>query len=139
MASDEKTGFVIGLIFILVVAWALNGVPHYDETANSNELTAVMVTRPVGIRPGLQEFFSPQPAQRQLVSQESFPQKDRKIVRKAPPAQSYIVQEGDTLWKIAARQLGEGRRYKEITAMNPGLLNNENTLAVGTQLIIPSR
>ena len=139
MSSDEKTGFLIGLIFILVVAWALNGVPHYSQTTSSNELTAVMVTRPAGIRPGLQEFFSPQPAQGQSISQESTSHKNSKIVQKAPPAQSYVVQEGDTLWKIAARQLGEGRRYKEIAAMNPGLLNDENTLAVGTQLIIPSR
>ena len=139
MTSNEKTGFFIGLLFIFVVAWALNGVPRYGETTGSNELTAVMVSRPVGIRPGLQEFFSPQPAQGQSVPEASPPQQNHKKTRQAPPAESYIVQEGDTLWRIAARQLGEGRRYKEIAELNAGLVNDENALAVGTQLIIPAR
>ena len=137
MASDEKTGFVVGLLFILIVAWALNGVPRYDETTGSNELTAVMVTRPVGIRPGLQEFFSPQPVQGQSVSEASPPQQDHKKTQQASPAEPYLVQEGDTLWRIAARQLGEGRRYKEIAVLNAGLVNDENSLAVGMHLIMP--
>jgi len=139
MASDEKTGFCVGLLFILVVAWALNGVPRDGETTGSNELTAVMVSSAVGIRPGLQEFFSPQPAQGQSVPEVSPPQQDHHDTRQAPPAEPYIVQEGDTLWRIAARQLGEGRRYKEIAELNTGLVNDENSLAVGTRLIMPAR
>jgi hypothetical protein len=139
MASDEKTGFLIGLLFIFVVAWALNGVPHYGETTGCNELTAVMVSRPVGIRPGLQEFFSPQPAQEKSIPEASPSQQDRQDTQQTPHGESYIVQEGDTLWRIAARQLGEGRRYKEIAELNAGLVNDENSLAVGTHLIMPTR
>ena len=35
----------------------------------------------------------------------------------------YTVKAGDTLWDIAQTQLGNGSRYKEITALN-GLTNN---------------
>ncbi len=140
MASDEKTGFFVGLLFIFVVAWALNGVPRCGETIGSNELTAVMVSRPVGIRPGLQqEFFWPRPIQQQPGPEASPPQQDHKDTRQAPPSESYSVQEGDTLWRIAARQLGEGRRYKEIVELNAGLVDDENSLAVGTRLIMPAR
>lgn len=139
MASDEKTGFVVGLLFILVVAWALNGVPHFSETASSNELTASMASRPTGIRPGLQELFSPQPVQEEPAPEASLTRHGHKDTRPAPPPRSHVVQEGDTLWKIAARKLGEGRRYKEIAELNPGLVKDENTLAVGTILIMPTR
>jgi len=139
MASGEKTGFVIGLLFIFVVAWALNGVPHYSETTGSKEMTAVMVSRPVGIRPGLQEFFSPPPAQEESVLKASPPKQNNQDAQQTPPAEPYIVREGDTLWRIAARQLGEGRRYKEIATLNASLVDDENSLAVGTRLIMPPR
>ena len=38
-------------------------------------------------------------------------------------ASMYTVKAGDTLWDIAQTQLGNGSRYKEITALN-GLTNN---------------
>lgn len=50
----------------------------------------------------------------------------------------YIVNEGDTLWNIAKKRLGNGNRYKEILALNPGI-TKDKPLAVGTRLIIPSR
>jgi nucleoid-associated protein YgaU len=139
MASDEKTGFIIGLLFISVVAWALNGIPRGIETSGSNELTAAMVSRPVGIRPGLQKFFSPKPAQEEPVLETSPPLQDDKDRQYTPPDETYVVQEGDTLWRIAAQQLGEGRRYKEIAELNAGLVKDVNTLAVGTRLTMPPR
>ena len=140
MASGEKTGFVIGLLFIFVVAWALNGIPHSGETTGSKELTAAMVSRPIGIRPKLQqEFFRPRPIQQQPGPEASPPKQNNRDAQQTSPAEPYMVQEGDTLWRIAARQLGDGRRYKEIVELNAGLADDENSLAVGTQLIIPAR
>ena len=51
----------------------------------------------------------------------------------------YVVQEGDSLWQIAAKQLGNGSRYKEIAKLNADILEDENNLSVGTALRIPSR
>ena len=32
----------------------------------------------------------------------------------------YVVQEGDSLWRIAERELGDGHRWREIFAANHG-------------------
>ena len=32
----------------------------------------------------------------------------------------YVVQEGDSLWRIADRELGDGHRWREIFAANQG-------------------
>lgn len=49
-------------------------------------------------------------------------------------AGTYRVKSGDSLWKIAAEQLGDGTRYKEIMALN-GLTSD--VIHVGTVLKIP--
>ena len=40
-----------------------------------------------------------------------------------PAVKTYTVKAGDSLWRIAAQQLGNGARYKEIKTLN-GLKNN---------------
>ena len=50
----------------------------------------------------------------------------------------YIVREGDTLWRIAAEQLGDGSRYKEISKLNAGILKDEDSLAIGMRLSLPA-
>jgi Tfp pilus assembly protein FimV len=140
MVSEEKIGFVIGLLFIIAVAFALNGMPRFGETTASSELTTAMVSRPVGIRPKLQpEFFSPEPIQEQPAPEASPPPQDRPDAQETPQDEPYVVRKGDTLWRIAAKQLGDGRRYKEIVELNSGVISNENSLAVGTRLTLPAR
>jgi len=51
----------------------------------------------------------------------------------------YIVQEGDSLWKIADEQLGSGARYQEIAKINAGILNDEDDIAAGMRLKMPTR
>lgn len=50
-------------------------------------------------------------------------------------AGDYRIQNGDSLWKIAARQLGDGERWKEIAALNPKL--DPNRLIVGRSIALP--
>ena len=54
-------------------------------------------------------------------------------------SRQYIVREGDNLWRIAARQLGDGSRYTEISKVNADILEDQNTLVVGMRLRIPAR
>jgi len=49
----------------------------------------------------------------------------------------YVVKENDTLWKIAAKQLGDGNRFKEIADLNKTA--NPDNLVVGTKLKLPAK
>jgi len=55
------------------------------------------------------------------------------------PSREYIVREGDYLWRIAAKQLGDGSRYTEISKVNADILEDQDTLVVGMRLRIPAR
>ena len=55
----------------------------------------------------------------------------------APVGGSYIVKSGDSFWKIAAEQLGDGNRYKELAAFN-GLSAN-SVIHAGDVLKIPKK
>lgn len=71
---------------------------------------------------------------------ESISQKDAATdSRQAEKNSSYIVQQGDSLWQIAAKQLGDGSRYQEIVELNTDILENEDSLAVGMCLKLPKR
>ncbi len=52
---------------------------------------------------------------------------------------TYVVKDGDSLWKIAAKQLGNGARYAEITKLNKNLLEDENDLKVGMKIRLPKK
>ncbi|MER6971175.1 LysM peptidoglycan-binding domain-containing protein [Nocardioides sp. NPDC000445] len=59
--------------------------------------------------------------------------------RTAPATVNYTVARGDSLWKIAETNLGDGARYPEIIALNPAALGNApDFLAPGTVLRIPA-
>ena len=51
----------------------------------------------------------------------------------------YVVREGDNLWRVAAAQLGDPTRYKEICKLNAGRLKDEDTLSVGMRLYLPAQ
>lgn len=59
----------------------------------------------------------------------------QKIVIPGSGVRSYTVKAGDSLWAIAAKQLGDGTRYNEIKTMN-GLKNN--TIHAGQTLKLPA-
>jgi nucleoid-associated protein YgaU len=47
------------------------------------------------------------------------------------------VKPGDSLWKFAASRLGDGRRWRELLRLNPGL-PNPDLLEVGSQIVVPA-
>jgi nucleoid-associated protein YgaU len=55
----------------------------------------------------------------------------------AQPSKQYVVREDDNLWRIAAKQLGDGERFREIIKLNA--LEDEDYLTVGQRLRIPVR
>ncbi|TKJ38883.1 MAG: hypothetical protein CEE38_04080 [Planctomycetes bacterium B3_Pla] len=44
MTSDAKVGLLLGLVFIFVIAFVINGLPSFRNATNSNELTTNMVS-----------------------------------------------------------------------------------------------
>jgi len=68
---------------------------------------------------------------------------DKKVSSPEPPKEKqgkyYVVQEGDSLWRIAAEQLGNASRYDEIAAINADILRDEDSLVVGMRLKMPVR
>ena len=54
------------------------------------------------------------------------------------PVRTHTVVAGDSLWKIAKLHLGEGARYPEIIAANPGKLKDANSVIhPGDVLVVP--
>jgi len=47
------------------------------------------------------------------------------------------VQPGDSLWKLAQKNLGRGSRWQELLAANPGIVD-PTRLAPGTQIVVPT-
>ena len=59
-----------------------------------------------------------------------------------PPAgtpRSHTLQKGDTLWSLAVKYLGQGRRWPEIVRANPDLHLVPERLPVGKTIIIPEK
>lgn len=53
-----------------------------------------------------------------------------------PKERTYTIQKGDTLWSIAVGELGDGKRHKEISELNPGI--KPNALRIGTVIKLPA-
>ncbi|TBR14997.1 LysM peptidoglycan-binding domain-containing protein [bacterium] len=49
----------------------------------------------------------------------------------------YTVEKGDTLWKIAEKELGKGYRWKYIYELNKDKIKDPNRLKAGTKITIP--
>lgn len=60
-------------------------------------------------------------------------------IAKSKQSGYYVVEGDDNLWRIAAKRLGDGSRYKEIARLNADVLEDEDHLLVGTRLKMPAR
>ena len=58
--------------------------------------------------------------------------------RQQPIPVAYKVQRGQSLWSIAADELGAGSRYIEILDLNPQLQGNPARLMPGQELTLPA-
>lgn len=78
--------------------------------------------------PGFNEILTPTP---------SLGIKTETLKENGQVAGAYTVKTGDSLWKIAADQLGDGFRWKEIAQAN-NISTSSPILRVGQALTIPS-
>lgn len=54
----------------------------------------------------------------------------------AAGGKTWKVGQGESLWRIAEKSLGDGKRWREIAALNPRV--NPDRLAAGTVLVLPA-
>ncbi|UCF00360.1 MAG: LysM peptidoglycan-binding domain-containing protein [Planctomycetota bacterium] len=62
MTRDAKIGLLLGLLFIFLIAFVINGLPSFSEERNNNELTTNMVglrNTPPGIAAKERELIKP--------------------------------------------------------------------------------
>lgn len=57
----------------------------------------------------------------------------------ATTARTYTVRSGDSLWKISARLLGRGTRWREIYNLNRSTIKNPNVIRPGMKLKVPRK
>jgi nucleoid-associated protein YgaU len=50
---------------------------------------------------------------------------------------THVVQPGETMWKIAMRHYGNGQRYRDIIAANPGI--DPAKMQIGQRLVLPAK
>ncbi len=63
---------------------------------------------------------------------------DESLPAPAPKSQTYVVQAGDSLWKIAQQFYGKGNLFQRIIDANPDKLEDEKSVIhPGDQLVIP--
>ena len=51
---------------------------------------------------------------------------------------TYVVQRGDSLWRIAEQQLGDGFRWREIYELNTATIANPDLICTGWKLTLPA-
>jgi len=163
MTSDAKIGLLLGLVFIFMIAFLINGLPSFRKGANNNDLTTNMVglrNNPPGIGTREREVINRRESVEKQPSQVATPPASKPDVRfktELPKSLSMVketkksvvikpalpkicvVVEGDSLWQIAAEQLGDGSRYSEIARMNADILDDEDRLVIGMRLRMPAR
>lgn len=53
-------------------------------------------------------------------------------------ASSHVVAPGESLWSIAAEQLGDGSRFRELLELNPQLRGDPARIVPGQELVLPA-
>jgi hypothetical protein len=161
MASYTKIRLLIGLAAIFVFVYILNGLPCLGNANEGNEASNIQIFQDNRelLKPSQEINLGQSLVVPKLLSSELdkiniwgiFPNSMFEVVESigkkhisadnndTKQSKKYIVRQGDTLWNIAAEQLGNGSRYKEISKLNTNVLKNENDLTIGMRLSLPDR
>jgi len=165
MTSDAKIGLLLGLVFICIIAFIINGLPGFGKNVDSNELTntyisnlqtdslditnkarkaAEVINRHTDTKRDTIRFAAPLPkktvaAAKNVTENPVAVEKPTTDTSKRDKIQFYIVKEGDSLWRIARTKLGDGSRYTEILSLNRKIIVDEDSLTVGMRLRLPGR
>jgi nucleoid-associated protein YgaU len=172
MTSDAKVGLLLGLVFIVIIAFLINGLPNLLKGGSTDDIITNSVSEPnnnwddlrrqadeavrtVGGRNGDQRFRTTE-----SFDTEIKPPKPTNVMTIKPPDPSlnnttitppkpripvikkYKVVSGDNLSKIAVKMYGaeEGNRYVNINKIfgaNKNILDSVDDVRIDQVLIIP--
>jgi len=160
MASNIKIRLLLGLVAIFVFAYMLNGLPCLGNANQGNgsadgtrtfqdNQKLLTSTHKISVEQSLvvpklnaSEFekiniwgIFPSSMFEEV---ESIGRRHLSDNAEENQNGQYIVRDGDTLWRIAAKQLGDACRYKEISKLNADVLKNDNDLTIGMRLSLPT-
>ncbi len=95
--------------------------------------------------PSLEELTAP-PVRKEAKSEKKLLDKFKGMFesqpasgKKSPAYKEYVVQQGDHLWEIAEKYMGDGKRYKELVALNRQQITDPDHVPAGIRLKIPVR
>jgi len=81
----------------------------------------------------IQEEAKPVEEGKYIVEREERVESAVKVSQK-----EYVIQKGDSLWKIAEKELGSGHRWKYLYELNKDKIKNPNKLKAGQKIVIPT-
>ena len=168
MTTDAKVGLLLGLVFIVIIAFLINGLPNFvsqaaaegPETAlgnfegktlvispASNE-TIRAIERSVPLRlstPPQEERFKQTNVAKAIGHRQDKPAPQSRPATAGPgrTPQSYTVRSGDNLAVIAIKVYGAEKGNKtavvdRIFSANRSVLASPDRLVVGQKLVIPA-
>jgi peptidoglycan-associated lipoprotein len=81
----------------------------------------------------------PQDANVEKIDDGKFMVEEQETIESAPRAttREYTIQKNDSLWKIAQKEMGNGKRWQYLYELNKDRIKNPNKLKKGTVIIIP--
>jgi len=94
------------------------------------EVEEVMIPAPD--LPQIQQEAKPVEEGKYIIEKEEHVESAVKVSQK-----EYVIQKGDSLWKIAEKELGSGHRWKYLYELNKERIKNPNKLKAGQKITIP--
>ncbi|MAW77316.1 MAG: hypothetical protein CMJ95_08030 [Planctomycetes bacterium] len=55
----------------------------------------------------------------------------------SPLSETYRIRHGDTLWSLAVRFYGDGKRYRDILSANRSTITDVEEISIGTTIVLP--
>jgi nucleoid-associated protein YgaU len=103
-----------------------------------------LYTKLLAANPGISEFVNAGqvinlPAKDALLAPVAKPSSEAEQRKSPPGGHPYVVVKDDTLYSIAAKQLGNGNRWRELLELNKDKLTRPEDLQVGMELKLPAK
>lgn len=130
--ADELVSMFLGLAIVLVASWILFNY-FRKEVAGNIDLPGLSIELPK-LESLTKKLDNNQKDKSDVVTMTQKVVEQKMVL--GLDTSGYEVKRGESLWKIAKKELGDGNRYIEIAKLN-NLASNMGNLRVGQKLLLP--